>query len=222
MYAVIETGGKQYRVKKNDELRVEKLSVKAGGNVVFDKVIAVGGETLKIGKPYIEDCTVKAKVLEHGKGEKLIIYKYKAKKDYRKKNGHRQPYTLVKIVDIVEPGKSKNIAEAKPADDKTKKTDVKKPEKSEDKNNIKSAADKKSASSRAKKDTEKKPAKSAAAEAQKSTVKKAKIAKDPKTADVKVSMSMKKEELLAIAKVKGIKIPSNAKKADIIAAIEEK
>ena len=98
MYAVIETGGKQYRVQNGDVISVEKLNVEAGETVVFDKVLVLGeeGKELQVGTPYL-DTTVSAKVVENGKGKKVIIYKYKNKKDYRKKQGHRQPYTMVEI-----------------------------------------------------------------------------------------------------------------------------
>ncbi len=102
MYAVVETGGKQYRVQEGDEISVEKLGVEAGEEVVFDKVLAAGeGADIKVGAPYVAGASVKATVVENGKGEKIIIFKYKSKKDYRKKQGHRQPYTKVKIDSIV-------------------------------------------------------------------------------------------------------------------------
>ena len=98
MYAVIETGGKQYRVQNGDQICVEKLNVEDGAQVVFDKVLVCGeGADIKVGAPYIDGLTVEGKVVESGKGQKVIIFKYKAKKDYRKKQGHRQPYTLVEI-----------------------------------------------------------------------------------------------------------------------------
>ena len=98
MYAVVETGGKQYRVQEGDVITVEKLGVADGEKVVFDKVLVAGeGAEIKVGKPYLEGCTVEATAVESGKGPKVIIFKYKAKKDYRKKQGHRQPYTMVKI-----------------------------------------------------------------------------------------------------------------------------
>ena len=100
MYAIIKTGGKQYRVQQGDELRVEKLVANVGDKVVFDEVVAVGGDKLVVGTPFVEGCAVEAEVLEQGKADKVIIYKYKAKKDYRRKNGHRQPYTLVKVTGI--------------------------------------------------------------------------------------------------------------------------
>ena len=95
MYAIIKTGGKQYRVQQGDEFRVEKLEANVGDKVIFDEVVAVGGDKLVVGTPFVEGYSVEAEVLEQGKADKVIIYKYKAKKDYRRKNGHRQPYTLV-------------------------------------------------------------------------------------------------------------------------------
>ena len=101
MYAVIETGGKQYRVQEGDIITVEKLNVEAGDKIVFDKVLVLAGEgDLKVGAPYVEGAAVAGEVVENGKGKKVIIYKYKAKKDYRKKQGHRQPYTLVEITSV--------------------------------------------------------------------------------------------------------------------------
>ena len=101
MYAIIETGGKQYKVQAGDQIRVEKLNVEDGGAVVFDKVLAAGeGADIKIGAPYLEGVTVEGTAVESGKGDKVIIFKYKAKKDYRKKQGHRQPYTLVEITSV--------------------------------------------------------------------------------------------------------------------------
>ena len=101
MYAIIETGGKQYKVQNGDQLRVEKLNAEAGSTVVFDKVLAAGeGSDIKVGAPYLEGLTVEGTVVESGKGDKVVIFKYKAKKDYRKKQGHRQPYTLVEITSV--------------------------------------------------------------------------------------------------------------------------
>ena len=98
MYAVVETGGKQYRVQEGDIITVEKLDVEAGSQIVFDKVLVAGeGADIKVGKPYVEGCKVNGTVVENGKGPKVIIFKFKSKKDYRKKQGHRQPYTMVKI-----------------------------------------------------------------------------------------------------------------------------
>ena len=97
MYAVIETGGKQYRVQEGDVITVEKLNAEAGETVTFDKVLLMSdGKEVKVGTPYL-DAAVTGSVVENGRGQKVIIFKYKAKKDYRKKQGHRQPYTMVKI-----------------------------------------------------------------------------------------------------------------------------
>lgn len=101
MYAIILTGGKQYRVQEGDTVFVEKLPADEGTEVVFDKVVAVSREgVLSTGNPLIENASVNAKVLGHGKEKKIIIFKYKAKKNYRKKQGHRQPYTKVTIEKI--------------------------------------------------------------------------------------------------------------------------
>jgi large subunit ribosomal protein L21 len=163
MYAIIRTGGKQYRVQENDEFRVEKLEASVGDKVVFDEVVAVGGDELIVGTPLVEGYAVQAEVLEQGKADKVIIYKYKAKKDYRRKNGHRQPYTLVKVTAI-----GTGLAETKAAPEAETKAD----------------------------------APAAAEEAP------------------KASLSMKKDELLAIAKEMGIEVAAKATKADILAAIE--
>lgn len=101
MYAIIETGGKQYRVQNGDQIRVEKLNVEDDAAVIFDKVLVAGeGSDIRVGAPYLDGLTVEGKAVETGKGDKVIIFKYKAKKDYRKKQGHRQPYTLVEITAI--------------------------------------------------------------------------------------------------------------------------
>ncbi|HHW95200.1 MAG TPA: 50S ribosomal protein L21 [Mogibacterium sp.] len=159
MYAIIQTGGKQYKVQKDDEFRVEKLDAQVGDKVVFDEVVAIGGDSLIVGKPFVEGFSVSAEVVEQGKADKVIIYKYLAKKNHRKKQGHRQPYTLVKITEIGETGK------------KTEKS---------------------------------------ASKVEKSTK------------EVKANISMKKDELLSIAKEMGIEVSSKATKADILAAIEAK
>ncbi len=98
MYAVIETGGKQYKVQEGDVVFIEKIDVEDGAIVTFDKVLAVSSEgNVTFGKPLVENASVAAKVLGQGKEKKIIIFKYKAKKGYRNKNGHRQPYTKVQI-----------------------------------------------------------------------------------------------------------------------------
>lgn len=96
MYAIIATGGKQYKVSEGDIIKVEKLDAEAGNTVTFDRVIAVSDESLKVGED-VASATVSATVMEQGKGKKVIVYKYKRKTGYHKKNGHRQAYTKVKI-----------------------------------------------------------------------------------------------------------------------------
>ena len=101
MYAIIETGGKQYKVSAGDTLYIEKLNVEADSEVVFDKVIAVAGDDgIKVGAPYVAGATVAAKVLKNGKAKKIYVMKYKSKKNEKKKMGHRQPYTKVEITKI--------------------------------------------------------------------------------------------------------------------------
>lgn len=102
MYAIIETGGKQYRVQEGDSIRVEKLNFVDGDAVKFDKVLLVANDSsLNVGKPYVDGAIVEAKVEKQGKNKKIIVFKYKPKKDIRNKKGHRQPYTQVKIEKIV-------------------------------------------------------------------------------------------------------------------------
>ncbi|MBE7039216.1 MAG: 50S ribosomal protein L21 [Ruminococcaceae bacterium] len=101
MYAIIETGGKQYKVAEGDTIFVEKLGASEEETVSFDKIIAVGeGADLKVGAPYVEGAKVSAKVLKEGKAKKVIVFKYKPKSGYKKKQGHRQPYTKVVIEKI--------------------------------------------------------------------------------------------------------------------------
>lgn len=101
MYAVIETGGKQYKVSEGDIIFVEKLVVEDGQSYTFDKVLAVAGaEGFKVGSPTIEGCKVVANVVKNGKGKKIHVFRYKAKKNQKKKMGHRQPYTKLQIMSI--------------------------------------------------------------------------------------------------------------------------
>lgn len=98
MYAIIKTGGKQYTVNEGDILKIEKLNVASGEKFMFEEVLAVSKDgDVKFGSPVVEGAKVEATVLEEGRGKKVIVFKYKPKKDYRKKQGHRQPYTKVKI-----------------------------------------------------------------------------------------------------------------------------
>ena len=102
MYAVIETGGKQYRVQEGDTLFVEKLDAEVGDTVDFDKVLIISKDgDLQAGKPYVEGVKVEGNVLEQGKAKKIIVFKYKSKKNYKKKQGHRQPFTQVQISKII-------------------------------------------------------------------------------------------------------------------------
>ena len=156
MYAIIETGGKQYRVQEGDVITVEKLNAAVGETVCFDHVLVLGeGEGIQVGTPYV-GTAVEGKVVEEGKGKKVIIFKYKAKKDYRKKQGHRQPYTMGEITGLGVDSKAPKAEEVKAEEAK----------------------------------------------------------------EIKVSASMKKDELIAVAKANNIEIDEKATKAVIIEAIE--
>ena len=100
MYAIIATGGKQYKVAEGDIIKVEKLGVEAGETVTFDQVLVVNNGELVVGNPTVANASVSAKVVEEGKNKKVVVYRYKRKTGYHKKNGHRQPYTKVKIEKI--------------------------------------------------------------------------------------------------------------------------
>ncbi len=164
MYAIIETGGKQYRVQEGDVITVEKLTAEAGDQVELDKVLVLSDDNgVKVGSPYIEGAKVVAEVVENGKGKKIIVFKFKSKKDYRKKQGHRQPYTMLKIESLT--GKVSKKAN-KPAKEEAVAEEVKAEE------------------------------------------------------EVKVSASMKKEELIAYAEANGIEVDAKATKAEILEKIE--
>ncbi len=161
MQAIVLTGGKQYRVQEGDVITVEKLNAEVGAKVELD-VMALGeGKDMKFGSPLLAE-KVEAEVVEHGKGQKVIIFKYKAKKDYRKKQGHRQPYTMLKICGLG------GATKAAPKAAKAAK--------------VEEAVEEKSA--------------------------------------VKVSLSMKKDELIAVAKANGIEVNEKATKAVIVETIE--
>ena len=101
MFAVIETGGKQVKVAVGETIYVKKLDLNEGDEVVFDKVLFVDGDSAKVGAPYIEGAKVTGKVLKQGKEAKVLVFKYKSKANYRRLQGHRQPYTKVSIENIV-------------------------------------------------------------------------------------------------------------------------
>ena len=100
MYAVIKTGGKQYRVAKNDVIKIERLDGEAGAEIVFSEVLMLGGDNPVVGAPRVAGATVTGTVLEQAKGEKVIIFKKRRRKNYRRRNGHRQLLTVVRIADI--------------------------------------------------------------------------------------------------------------------------
>ncbi|HAV91505.1 MULTISPECIES: 50S ribosomal protein L21 [Eubacterium] len=100
MYAIIATGGKQYKVSEGDKIRVEKLGSDVGEKVVFDQVLLVGGSDVKVGAPTVNGASVEAEVVANAKAKKVIVYKYKRKTGYHNKNGHRQQYTEVEIKKI--------------------------------------------------------------------------------------------------------------------------
>ncbi len=101
MYAIIKNGGKQYRVCEGDVIFLEKIQAQPGETVSFNEVLAVGLEDkLMLGKPYVENASITARIVDHGKVKKVIVFKYKAKKNYRRKQGHRQPFTKVAIEKI--------------------------------------------------------------------------------------------------------------------------
>ena len=101
MYAVIQTGGKQYRVAPGEEVKVEKLPGNTGDSVVFEKVMLTSdGENVDLGKPFIETAKVVGRISRHGRDKKIVVFKYKRRKGYRKKKGHRQDFTIVKVDDI--------------------------------------------------------------------------------------------------------------------------
>ena len=130
MYAIIESCGKQYKVAEGDVVFFEKLDVEEGKKVTFDNVVLVSDDKkVEVGAPYVKGVKVEGKVVSHGKGKKILVYKYKAKKNYRRTQGHRQPYTKVEITKIKTAAekateakaetKTATKAEAKPAEKKT-------------------------------------------------------------------------------------------------------
>lgn len=127
IYAIVETGGKQYKVSPGQKVRVESLAVAEGGTVELDRVLAIGdGEKLTMGKPTIEGAKVVATAKGQGLGEKVAVYKYKAKVRYSKKTGHRQPYTELQIESIAGPGTLATEKAEKPAAKPRRRTTTKK------------------------------------------------------------------------------------------------
>lgn len=100
MYAIIETGGKQVKVEEGQAIYIEKINAEAGETVTFDKVLMVGGDNVKVGNPTVDGASVTGKVEKQGRAKKIIVFKYKSKKNYKRKQGHRQPYTKVVIEKI--------------------------------------------------------------------------------------------------------------------------
>ena len=147
MYAIIEACGKQYKVAEGDTVFFEKLDTEEGKKITFDNVVLVSdGDKIQIGSPYVKGVKVEGKVISHGKGKKIIVFKMKAKKNYRRTQGHRQPYTKIEITSI-KTGAEK-AATTKTTEAKVEKTETAK----------KPAAEKKTTTTAKKADTTKKPA----------------------------------------------------------------
>ena len=132
MYAIIESCGKQYKVTEGDIVLFEKLDTEAGKKVTFDKIVLVSDDKkVEVGAPYVKGVKVEGKVVEHGKGKKIIVYKYKAKKNYRRTQGNRQPFTKVEITKIATAKAAEPKAEETTAKTTTKKATTTKKEKVE-------------------------------------------------------------------------------------------
>lgn len=101
MYAVFKTGGKQYRVAPGDKVRIEKLTGNVGDAVSFDEVLFIGGDALKVGQPLVTGAKIEAKITAQDRAKKVIVFKFRRRKNYRRKAGHRQPFTAVEIINIV-------------------------------------------------------------------------------------------------------------------------
>jgi len=126
MYAVIRTGGKQYKVATDDVLAVEKLTAEAGSSIAFDEVLMLGeGEDVTVGAPLVAGASVKADIVEQTRGDKIIVFKKKRRKNYRRRQGHRQDLTVVRITDILDADRKSTAATAKPTADAKPKGDAK-------------------------------------------------------------------------------------------------
>ena len=197
MYAVVKTGGKQYRVAKDDKILVEHIDAEEGQTITLDKVMMLGdGDKVTIGAPVVENASVEAEVLSQTRGPKIIIFRRKRRKNHRRIQGHRQDLTLLKITDISSSGKK--AAAPKPAAKKAEapKSEAKKPA-------AKKAAAKKAAAPKA--------------EAKKPAAKKAAAKKAQTTDFSKLNVTQLKDE----AKKKGIEGIASMKKADLIAALSK-
>jgi large subunit ribosomal protein L21 len=177
MYAVIRTGGKQYRVAPDDVIEIEKVAGEAGEIVQFGEVLMLGGDKPQVGTPLIDGASVAGQVIEQKRGEKVIVFKKKRRKNYRRKRGHRQHLTAVRITEILTGGKKPSkTAAAKPAPaKKEEKAEAKKPAAAEKKAQAKPAAKKaepKKAEAKAKAPAKKPPAKKPAAKKAASKAKK--------------------------------------------------
>ncbi len=117
MYAIIATGGKQYKVSEGDKVRVEKLEGEVGTEVSFDQVLLVGGDNVTVGSPCVEGAKVVGKITAQDRAKKVIVYKYKPKTGYHKKNGHRQYFTEVEITNIAFGSKKEEVKEEAPAEE---------------------------------------------------------------------------------------------------------
>ena len=156
MFAIIKTGGKQYIVHPGDKIKIEKLDVAEGKEVVFSDVLLVADKDVQIGMPYVSGYKVKAKVLAQGRGKKIIVYKYKPKKRYHKKQGHRQAYTEIEILGIGKGAAIKAKSAAKTTKKTTKEPAIKVNKTTAEKPAVKStAAKKKTAVSKTAKETKK-------------------------------------------------------------------
>ena len=113
MFAVIKTGGKQYKVAKDDVITIERLPGEAGGNVSFEEVLMLGGDDTKVGAPLVDGASVSGEIVEQTRGEKIIVFKKQRRQNYRRKKGHRQDLTVVKITDILAAGKKPAKSKAK-------------------------------------------------------------------------------------------------------------
>ena len=127
MYAIIESCGRQYKVAEGEVIFFEKLDVEEGKKVTFDNVVLISDDgKVQVGNPYVKGVKVEGKVVSHGKGKKVLVYKYKAKKNYRRTQGHRQPYTKVEITKIKTAAEKAEAKEASAKETTTKKTTTKK------------------------------------------------------------------------------------------------